>query len=222
MCWTELAGEGERERLFGVDVELGAEAPAHIGGDDAKLRVGYAAHEGEYVLHEVGDLGRGVDGSGAGGRFGVHHDGARLDGARDQALLDVAPLDDDVGFIEGFVDVPRAQGPGVALVRSQVLVYERRTFFERRLDVNHCRERLVVYAYKLEGILGLVAVGREHDGDAVARVVHLSTRQRPVVRDLDVLRHRPAAGDTERPLIGQVLAGKDLDHPGPLLRGRDI
>ena len=74
----------------------------------------------------------------------------------------------------------------------------------------------------LQGVLGRVAVGGDNNGHAFARVVHLAAGQRPMVGDLDVLRHGPAGRYADHPLVGQVLACKDGDDARLLRRGRGV
>ena len=60
--------------------------------------------------------------------------------------------------------------------------------------------RLVFDLDELQGVLGLVAVGRQNDGHRLPGEVDLVMGQGRVVRDLDVLRDRPAAEGPRRRL----------------------
>jgi hypothetical protein len=65
--FAEFAGDHEGNHLLGVDVQLGAEAAAHVGGDHADLVFGHAGVEGEEDPDEVRDLCGGPHGRLAGG-----------------------------------------------------------------------------------------------------------------------------------------------------------
>ena len=64
---AELAGQGDGDELLGVDLQLGAEAAADLGGDHPDLGLGDAEDEGQEHPQEVRDLGRRPDGELAAG-----------------------------------------------------------------------------------------------------------------------------------------------------------
>ena len=84
---------------------------------------------------------------------GVHEHRARLDRVRDQPVLAVALADRDGGLGEEPVDLAGLERPRVAAVRPELLVDERRTVGERRLDVDDGRQRVVVDLDELRRIL---------------------------------------------------------------------
>jgi hypothetical protein len=219
---AETPRQRERERLLGVDVELGAEAAADVRGDDADLAVGDAADQGEQVAHEVGHLRGRVDGERAAHRLRDDHDRSGLHRRGQHALLQVPPLDHHVGLREGPLDVADGQWPGVAVVGAQLLVHQWGARFEGGLDVHDRRQLLVVDLYEPERLVGRARVGRQHDGNSVADVVDLAPRQRRVVGDLDVLRDRPPARQADRELARQVLAGEDGHDAGPRAGGARV
>ena len=138
----ELAGEPAHERLLAVDLELGAEAPAHVRGDDAQPVLGDPEHPGQQQARDVGDLRRRPHRHLAAAPFG--HDRARLDGRAGRAVVDDAPLDDDVGLGEALLDVAAAERPLVGLVRPVVLVDDPGLLAEGLLGVDDDGERVVL------------------------------------------------------------------------------
>lgn len=175
----ELARDVGAQRLFAVDVELGAEAAAHLGRDDPEAVLGDPEHAGKLEAHEMGDLRRGPQRDRTGAEVGHH--AARLDRRSGRAVVDDAPLDDDVGLGERLVDVPAAQRPVVDLVGAELLVDERRAVLERGLGVDHHRQRLVVDEHVFRGVDHRVLVLADDDGHGVADVADLPAGQRPVL-----------------------------------------
>ena len=147
---AHLAGRPGDDRLFGVVVDLRAEAAADIRRHDAQLVLRDVQHEG---AHQQPDhmrvLAGGVQREVAGGGVEVADRGARLHGVRDQAVVGQVELHDLCGAGEHAVhhrlvaDVPvvaevagdvvvhlgRARGDGVrqARDRRQVGVVDRRS-----------------------------------------------------------------------------------------------
>src|SRR5919112_1425181 len=186
---TKLPGQGQCYGLLGVHVQLGAEASAHVGGDNPELLLRYPARQGEYELGYVGDLGRRVQHVLAVLRLPLCDGRPRFDGVGDQPLLDVALLDRDIRLVEGVIDIPVRQAQAVAHVGPEVLVHQRRVLSKGSLHVGHHVQRLGVDLDKLQSVLGLVAVGCDHHGYRVAHEVDLAPRHGPVVRRLHVLGH---------------------------------
>ena len=85
---------------------------------------------------------------------------------------------------------------------------ERRTVLERLFHVRRRRERLVVHLDELSRVLRESAALRDDHGDPVALVTRLVDREREVRRHLDVLRHRPGAGERALPVVGEVGAAE--------------
>ena len=200
---AEPACERDGERLLGVDVELRAEAAADVGGDHADLRLGDAEHELQREAQDVRHLRRRPERDLA-GRADLREHATRLDRVRDQPRLEVAPRDDDVGRVDRRLDVVGLELPDVALVRPEVLVHERRAVLERLLDVGDRRERLVVDLDELGRVLRERTALGDDDRDAVALVAGLVDRERVVRRHLDVLGHRPGAGEAALPVVREV------------------
>ena len=224
---AELAGDDQREDLLGVDVELGAEAAAHVGGHDAQLVLGDARGEREHHAQHVGDLGGGVQGELVGRRDRRHDDGARLHRRRQQTLLAEPARDHDrvvTGGRDGLVEVR----PGTreveqeALVGALVAVHQRRTLLEGLLHVHDRRELFVLDRDGLEGVGRGVAVAGDDDGDTVADVAHLIDCQRGVYRRDHVGGDRPRTRHGGAHHVGEVLAAVGGDHTGHVQRGRHV
>ena len=207
---------GEQD-LLAVDLQLGAEAAADVGGDHAHAVLGHPELQREEELEEVRHLRGARDGELAGAVVGDH--AARLDRRARGAVVDEAALHDDVRVRERRLDVA-AQRPLVNLVRAEVVVHERGAL-ERLLRVDDRGQRVVVDEHVLGGVDHRVAVAADDDGDRVADVLHRVLRQRPVDGrgDLDAGRH---PGEREAGLEVEVGAGEDGLDAGPRGGGRRV
>ena len=99
---------------------------------------------------------------------------ARLHRVGDQALVDDALLDDDVGRFERRVHVAAADRPLETDVVGHVGVELRLSLGGRLLGVDDGRQRLVVDLDGFDRVAGDVAVGRDDDRHGVADVAHVS------------------------------------------------
>jgi hypothetical protein len=205
------AGHRHRDELLGVDVELGAEAPAHRRRHDPQLVLGHAGGGGEHHLEDVGDLGGRVDGHVAAVHAGHHGHAPGLHGLGDEPLLDVGLADRVGGAGEGGLDrvgVGR-EGPGVGLVGTQAVV-DHDPVGGGVGQVGDRLQRLVVHDHGVDPVgRRVAAVGHDHGHD-VADVAGLVGGDRVVVRGLHVRGHRPGAGHGGDPGVGQVAGGQDL------------
>ena len=208
---AELAREQQREHLFRGDLQLRAEAAAHVRRDDPQLVLGYAGDEGEHDPQHVRDLGgrphRVLVGDGR-----ADH-GPRFHGRRDQPLLTVGALDHHRRVTERGVYVPVAERPGERLVPGRVQLHG--AVRESRLHVEHRLKRLVVHVDELERVGGGVAVAGDHARHDLAAVPDGVHRHRRVLGDNDVRGDGPGAG--QRALLrGEVGAGVGGEDPGGL------
>jgi len=87
------AREDEAKRLFGVHLELRAEASAHVGGDDPELGLGDSRRAGQGHARDVRNLTGRPHRELTRRRDRLHEHRARLDGIRDEPLLPVPALD---------------------------------------------------------------------------------------------------------------------------------
>jgi hypothetical protein len=204
---AELARGPRAEDLLAVDLQLGAEAAADLGGDGPHAVRAQAEQRGDDVAQEVRHLRRAPDGQAAGAVLG--EDGARLDGGARDAVVDDPALDDHVGLGEAGLEVAAAQGPLVRLVRAERLVDDD-LVLEGLLQVHDDRERVVLDEDVLGGVDDGVAVVADDGGDRVAHVVDRALGDRPVLGrvDGDAGRH---PGRRHRAAGVHVLAGEDGD-----------
>ena len=200
----------------GGDLELSAEAAADVGGDHPNLALGDPEHGGGEDPHEVRHLRGGPDRDLLTGR--VDRDRARLHEGRDQSLLAVLPLDDDAvdpSCGDDIVDVVAGAGiggvelPVGALVRAQVRVREH-LVGERRLEVEHRRELLVVDVDEFGRVARLGSGAGDHDSDDLAGERDPVDGHRRMVGSLLIRRDRPGTGQAAL-LVGQVCAGQHRD-----------
>ena len=115
---AELAREQQREHLFRGDLELRAEAAAHVRRDHPQLVLGDAGDEREHDAQHVRDLGGGPHRVLVADRGADH--GPRLHRGRDQPLLPVGALDHHGRVAERGVQVAVGERPGERLVPGLV------------------------------------------------------------------------------------------------------
>ena len=155
------------------------------------------------------------------GRYCADH-APRLDRVRDQPLLAVALLDGDRRRVEDGVGAVARELPGVAVVRAELLVDDRRAVLERFLGVDDRGKLLVVHLDELGGVLRLRARLGDDDGDSVALVARLVRGERPVHGLLRVLGDEPDARERGRPVVGEVGAREGVDDALGLAGRRDV
>ncbi len=143
----QLAGEHD-ERHVGVAEDLGAEGAADVRADAPDLVLGDAGHERRQQQPlDVRRLARHPDRVLVGARVVPADVAADLHRVRDQAVVDEALLDDDLGVGEGGVGaVLVADGPHEHDVVGGVLVELRRARLGRLLGVDDGGQRLPVDA----------------------------------------------------------------------------
>jgi len=219
---TEMAGELHGEDLLAIQLQFAAESAADVRGDDAQRVLRHPRHEREEHPKHVGDLGRRPYGHLIAHAHRGGDDRARLHVAGDDALVDEAALHHDIGLGLGLVvgDPGAGQREGVALVGHRgalAIVDERRARLQRGLHVDHRGERLVVDLDGLECVIGRGLIGREDHCDAVADVADLVHREGGERRHLDVVGHRPHAGD--RAIEVAELGGAIGRHDVRLIQG---
>ena len=100
-----LHGDEAHKRLFGVDVQLAAEAAAHFGGDHAQVILGHAEHLRHQRAQQVRDLRRGVQRQVLFRAAVFRHHAAGFHGGRNQALAGDALLHHHLSFGERFLGV---------------------------------------------------------------------------------------------------------------------
>ena len=212
----------DHRRLFGVEVDLRAEAAADVRRDHPHLVLRQAEHERghEQALDMrilVGDIER-IAVVGAAVRSNRR---ARLDRVGDQPVVDDVELRDVRGLGEGGVHRRLvAQRPRVALVAGCPVVDLRRTGLQRVDAIDHCGKLVVIDDDELGGILRLVRRLGDDEGDRIAHVADLALREHRVRR----LVHRLAVGARDEPAAGQsvdageIVGSEDGHDPGGRLR----
>ena len=208
---AEPLREHDRERLFGVDVELRPEPAAHVRSDHADLRLGDSDYQLEREAEDVRHLRRRPE-SHLVGRADLGEHAARLDRVRDEPRLEVAARDDDIGGVDRRLDLVGLELPDVALVRAEVAVDERRTVVQRLRDVGVRRERFVTDLDELGRVLREGTTLSDDDRDAITLVASLVRCEWEVRRHLDVLGDGPCARKTAHPVAGEVRAGERRNH----------
>ncbi len=204
--------------LLGVDVDLRAEAPAHVGRHHAQLVLGGDVVEGRE--HQPGDM-RVL----AGGvervvilRLVVDRDGrARLHRVGAQAIVDDVELGDVRGALERLLRLRLvADLPRVAEVAGDALVHLRRAVLQGLVGEDGGRELLDVERHRLGGATGEVLRLGDDDGHGVAHVAAVFGDHRVPRADLHrraVLGGDGPARDDVADAVGLHLgAGMDGDH----------
>ena len=218
---AEPARQRHRERFLRVHVQLRAEASADVGSDHADLRLGDAEHELEREAQDVRHLRRRPERDVA-GRAHLREHATRLDRVRDQPRLVIAARDDDLGGGQRLLGAVACELPDVALVRAEVVVHERRVALQRLRHVDRRIERLVLDLDELRGVLRERAALGDDDRDAVALVARHVGREGKVRRHLDVLGHRPGAGEGSLPVGRELRAAERRDDAVRGARGVDV
>ena len=160
---------------------LAPKPPPSSGTIDAHVRLGDLERVGDAAARRVRHLGRRPDGHLV--ALPLRDDRARLDRDALHRVGHVAALDDDVGAGERRVDVALddrrvAERVAVAAERSSRLVRlpvgmdERGVVGERRLEVGHDGQRLVVDLDQRRRLLGDLGGRRRDAGDDVALEAH--------------------------------------------------
>ena len=126
---AELARAPAGQHLLAVDLELGAEAAAHLGGHDADLLLAQAELDAEDHPRDVRDLRGAPHRQLALAPLGDR--AARLDRPARGAVVDDAPLDHDVRAGERRFGIAALERPLEHLVAAVVLVDDRRPVLER-------------------------------------------------------------------------------------------
>ena len=168
----ELHRQVGQQRLLAVDVQLAAEAAAHLRGDDADAVFREPEHQRQHGPQEMRDLGRAPHGQLVLAREVPGHHAAGLHRDRRQPLVDELLLDDDVGVGAGLVHVPGAALEGEGLVAVPLGMDDGRARLQRLLQVRDRGQRLVVHLDQVEGVPGRIRVLGHHRGNRLSHVPH--------------------------------------------------
>ena len=216
------------DRLFVVDENLGAEAAADVGRDDAQLVLGRdALKRRQHDPREMRVLAGRVERDDIGAFVIVAERGARLHRVGDRAIVDEI----DLGHVlrRGKRRVGRglvAEMPVEHCVVGGNLVHLRLARFGGARRVDDRRQNAVIDDDLLRRVPRLSVCIGDDDGDGIADIERLAVskrRKRPCFHRRTVLEIDCHAADMRADLIGDgVLAGEDRDHARRLQRGRRV
>ena len=153
---AQAAGDGQGDGLLGVDVELAAEAAAHVRGDHAQLLFSDAADGRHQQAHEVRDLRGRPERELAGGRGRLGQHGAWLHRGGHHPLLDEPAGHDHLGPAPRGGVVAAAERPGEGAVGGLAGVHKRGAVGERGHRVDDRGQGLVFDLHGLGRVRGLV------------------------------------------------------------------
>ena len=206
--------EEARQGLFAIDVELAAEATAHVRRDHAQLGLGYPQHDCREGADEVRDLGGGPERDGLGAGVVLGHDAARLDGDRGQAAVLHPLLDHAIRPVARLLpgELAALERPVEGQVVVQALVDERRAGRERGLGIGRHGQRVVLNVDELERVTRGLERRRDDRCHRLADEARLALGQDRRLRRMLLLRDGGRTGD--RAQVLGVLAGDDVDHAG--------
>ncbi len=203
--------------------DLGAEAAAHIGGDDAQLALRDLQDEGAHQKpDDMGILRGGVERVLPGRPIEFGDRGAGLHGIGDETLVDQVDLGDMGRLGEGRIHGALvAEMPVVAEIALGLGPDLRRVGLQRIGRIDRGLQLLIVDRDQLGRVAGLGSGLGDDDGDMIADMAHEIGHQRRM-RRLDHGRavlavDLPAAGKPALAVGGVVGAGEDGDDPGGLL-----
>ena len=203
----EAAREERDQDVLGIDDELGAEAPAHVGREHAHLVGGEVEQVGDELADLMRHLGGGPHRQLAEGRVPVRHEPAGLH----RLAAATADAQADRGHprrrAQRRLDVPASKRHAPGHVVGDVVVdggCARREGLRRR-------QGLVLHLQQLARVLRRVAAVRHHRGHRLAHEAGAVARERGEVvpAQLGVRRHH-GHGASRGPEIGE---GHHVHHP---------
>ncbi len=210
---------GER---FEIDDRLAAEPAADLGRDRADIGdIGTAEARGVGADHELA-LARAED-----RRLAVGADRnqarMRLNIALVHRFCRIAPLDDEIGFLEAGLDVAFREGDHLGDIRrlrrlrldpggEDVVMQDRCALRHRRLDIHHIGQHFVLHLDQVERLFGDRRRGCRHGGHRVALVEHLAPGHAVARQVAQIVRHGADMGALRR-YVGEIGAGDDRLDP---------
>ena len=164
-------GGARHQDLLGIEEhDLRAEGAADVGRDHLHLELGQAEDPREPVLDGQRRLGRDPRLERPRARVEIGHDAASLDGAA-AAPLDPQPLAEHAGGAgKGGIRIAHALHEPARAIGGHVPVNQRRPARERGFQLGDGGQRLVAHLDQLGGVLGDVAILRDHERDHLAHV----------------------------------------------------
>ena len=203
--------------LLAVDVDLAAEAAAHLGGDGADLVLAQTHHRRDQGAQDVRVLGRAPDGQVLATGLVLRDHAARFHRVRSEALVQHALRDHHVRLGEGRINSAVILGLGglgidaratpVALdgdIALKPLVQGGGVRFHRGLGVDDGGKLVVLDLDSVCSVARDVAILGYDDGHGLADVAHLVGRHREVVG-----RGEGRANGHRAEVVGQLRPGDD-------------
>ncbi len=178
----QLLRDRRRQQVLTVDADLGAEAAADLGRDDADHRLRHAELGGQVTPRPVRSLGRLPDGEPAGQRIGRDEGGAPLHRQRDDALRADPLLDRVRRLVERLVGVAACARVLDADVVRDAVPDSRRARLAAGLDIGDGLQLLIVDLDQFGGVASLCLRFGEDRDDRLSGPAHLAERQRPLRR----------------------------------------
>ena len=202
---------------------LAAKAAADIERDATDPRLRQTEEARRFTAYPMNHLGRRPDRRRVGAPIIGGDDTAALHRHRGVAVVVEAALQTVGRRGECHVDLAPADREGADQVRAVSLVNDRAVGTQRRLGVDHRRERFEVAGHKLGRVFGLVTGFGDDDRDRLADMADLVMRQQRLLRVEEFVldRRRPFARHRNLPLghrrqqsqqIGAVEREHDAGH----------
>ena len=214
-------GHRDQELVRIEEQHLLAEAAAHVGRDDAHLVFVEVENRGEPAAHRDRRLGPVPYRELSGDRIPARRHRPAFHRRRRRAVyLDPNP-GDVLGLRKGLIRMAGNLHEVSGDVVRHIGMNERSAVEHGLLEVDLDREGLIVDLDQRGGVLGRVAVDRDHHRDGLADVMDVAARERPLRARLFHRRMR----DEQRHLdveIADVLAGVHGDDARVLLGGARI
>jgi len=199
-------------RILGVEEGFGTEATADVGGDDANLLGGQTVESRQLVPDRVGALTRlpmrQTSHTVLVGFFPTAGRHARLEGARSDAAIQDAPLDDHLAGREVHLTLCGQGDDHVAAPIGE----EQRARGHRLLGIHHHRQRFVLHLHTFGGVHGLGARLGHHRGHQFPDEPHGVGGQRTTSDVGGQQRH--VDGDGTDSVGAQVVRGEHAHHTG--------
>ena len=206
------------ERLVGVGRDLAPEPAAHLRRDHADPVLGELGHYRQEKPVDVWVLARDPRRELPGAGVVARARGARLQGRREEPVLDDALLHRDRGLRERLRRVASRHLPGERDVARHLRVEHGGALLGRLLGIDHRVQGVVVHVDQIEGVSRRRPRLGHDQSDAIAHVPHLIGREQRMGRNLEIaVRHVPRARDRVE-LVLHVHAGVHGGDSRSLLR----
>ena len=206
---TQRLRYGERDDLFGIKVELAAEAAAHIRRDDSNLMLRMSSDQRHQQANKVRYLRGCPQRYMIGARVVIGDDCPTLHGVGDESLVHYALRDSHFSARGGSVNVATSDFPLEANIVRRIVMNLRRTIFRGCLGIHGGGQHIIADIHQCSSINGRSRIIGDNRGNGVPHTAHLSDCQRRM-RHLNRVRHDPAARQRTE-LFCQVFASINCD-----------